>query len=118
MKVAQDHTDGLMKTSKEHPSDTSVESQNVGCLLNHHGEQENTSVLEVANESSKDSPHLKVIKKKLADKIKHDAMKLSTLSNCSTLYQERKSGQVSSFYLSYLRHKKSRKVKRVLFFYS
>ncbi|XP_015680701.1 centrosomal protein of 162 kDa [Protobothrops mucrosquamatus] len=94
VKVAQDHTDGLMKTSKEHPSDTSVESQNVGCLLNHHGEQENTSVLEVANESSKDSPHLKVIKKKLADKIKHDAMKLSTLSNCSTLYQERKSGQV------------------------
>ncbi|KAM3855938.1 centrosomal protein of 162 kDa isoform 2-T2 [Vipera latastei] len=93
VKVAQDHTDGLMKTSKEHPNDTSVESQNIGCLSNHHGEQEDTSVLEVANESSKDSPHLKVIKKKLADKIK-DVMKLSTLSNCSTLYQERKSGQV------------------------
>ncbi|KAL7987922.1 hypothetical protein Chor_006841 [Crotalus horridus] len=94
VKVTQDHTDGLMKTPKEHPNDTSVESQNIGCLLNHHGEQEDTSVLEVANESSKDSPHLKVIKKKLADKIKHDAMKLSTLSDCSTLYQERKSGQV------------------------
>ncbi|XP_039190438.1 centrosomal protein of 162 kDa isoform X3 [Crotalus tigris] len=94
VKVTQDHPDGLMKTPKEHPNDTSVESQNIGCLLNHHGEQEDTSVLEVANESSKDSPHLKVIKKKLADKIKHDAMKLSTLSDCSTLYQERKSGQM------------------------
>ncbi|XP_058031640.1 centrosomal protein of 162 kDa isoform X2 [Ahaetulla prasina] len=89
VKVTQDHTDGLMK-----PPDEAVESQNIGCLLNHPGEQENTSVLEVANESSKDSPHLKVIKQKLADKIKHNVMKLSTLSNCSTLYQERKSGQV------------------------
>ncbi|ETE71491.1 Protein QN1-like protein, partial [Ophiophagus hannah] len=94
VKDTQDHADGLMKPSKEHPNDTSVESQNIGCLLNHHGEQENTSVLEVANESSKDSPHLKVIKERLADKIKHDVMKLSAQSNCSALYHEKKSGQV------------------------
>ncbi|XP_026520935.1 centrosomal protein of 162 kDa [Notechis scutatus] len=93
VKVTQDHADGLMKLSKEHPNDTSMESQNIGCLLNHHSEQENTSVLEVANESSKDSPHLKVIKERLADKIKHDIMKLSTQSNCSALYHEKKSGQ-------------------------
>ncbi|XP_070589253.1 centrosomal protein of 162 kDa isoform X2 [Erythrolamprus reginae] len=87
VKITQDHTDGLMKPSKEHPNDTSMESQNIDCLLNHQGEQENTSVLEVANESSRESPHLKVIKAKLADKIKHDVMKL-------TFYQERKSGQM------------------------
>lgn len=104
MKVTQDHADALMK-----PSNEAGESQNIGCLLNHPGEQENTSVLEVANESSKDSPHLEVIKEKLANKIKHDVMKLSTLSNCPTLYHERKSGQVSSFSLSYLRQKEAGK---------
>ncbi|XP_032071786.1 centrosomal protein of 162 kDa isoform X1 [Thamnophis elegans] len=89
VKVTQDHADALMK-----PSNEAVESQNIGCLLNHPGEQENTSVLEVANESSKDSPHLEVIKEKLANKIKHNVIKLTSLSNCPTLYQERKSGQV------------------------
>uniref|UniRef100_A0A670YK95 Centrosomal protein of 162 kDa n=1 Tax=Pseudonaja textilis TaxID=8673 RepID=A0A670YK95_PSETE len=116
VKVTQDHADGLMKLSKENPNDTSVESQNIGCLLNHHSEQENTSVLEVANESIEDSPHLKVIKERLADKIKHDIMKLSTQANCSALCHEKKSGQVSSFFLSYLRHKEAGKSR--VFFYS
>ncbi|KAM6459883.1 centrosomal protein of 162 kDa isoform 1-T3 [Liasis olivaceus] len=94
VEVKQDQTDGLMKPSKEHQNDIPMESQNIGCLLNHHGEQENTSVLEVANEGSEDSPQQKVSKEKLADKIKHDVMKLTTLSNSSTLHQEKKSGQM------------------------
>ncbi|XP_062980971.1 centrosomal protein of 162 kDa [Elgaria multicarinata webbii] len=89
VKAANNNTDELVGhlPFKEQQNDPSLEKQDTGGFLGHHGEQENVSVQPVAKEDTAG-------KDKLPDKTKHDTFRQNTLTNSSALHQDNKPNQI------------------------